>query len=485
MVIYPFPQNYEKLSDAFRVTSDGKELCVYACDVSAFPLNQVWPGYQRPFEQTEPAYYVSLGSDDPCTLEILPQKAFETLTVRPLARHITPHISDGAVSIDLPGPGQYSLEFDGTHHVLTVFVNPEKEFDVTADGENTLYFAPGVHFLEEAVELDSGATVYLAPGAVVYGGFKASEKKNIRILGYGVLDNSNIERGKGGPIRFSRCENVWVEGITVVNSAEWSMHFAGCTNVTADNIKLIGMWRYNADGCDFTNCTNAVLRNSYLRNFDDCIVVKGLTLNREKPVRNILAERCVLWCDWGRAMEIGAETSAPSISGVRFSDCDIIHGDAVMMDLQHGDRADISDIVFENIRVEYAAHALAGKLQTAPDEQYVNPDETHMPELFTVITIRTIYSHDEYTGNISGVRFKNIEVSTEDGRIPPSRVCAMAPDTEISDIVFENIRVNGQKCETLESLNVSVGADTALPASNITSGSQPTAAGTVKNLSVR
>ena len=489
MLIYPFPENYEKISEQFSVSCENKPVGVYSCDVSAEPFNQVWPGYQRPFEQTEPTSYVSLGSDNPFTLTITPQKSFEKVTVRPLSKNIVPEIMGGSVTVTFPGPGQYSVEFDDRHNVLTVFANPEKTFSVNPDGENVMYFGPGVHYFDEKTELDDNQTVYIDKGAVLYGSLYAENKKNVRILGYGILDNSSFRRSTGAPVRFSHCENVLVEGITVVNSSEWSMHFSGCENVCVDNIKLIGMWRYNSDGCDFTNCTDACIKNSYLRNYDDCIVVKGLTMNREMPVKNILAENCVLWCDWGRAIEIGAETSAPFFSGVHFKNCDIIHGDAVMMDIQHGDRAEISDIVFEDIRAEYTAKASKPLLQTARDEQYVNHDENYMPNLFTVITVRTIYSHDETTGNISGVTFKNISVMTEDGRTPPSFIGATAPDTSISGITFENISVNGKKCITPQDLNLTVatsdkpGAD--LPAGCIVGASQSREnIGTVKDVQI-
>ncbi len=486
MTIYPFPQSYEKTSTQFAVTCGGEKVGVYLCDVSAFPLNQVWKGYQRPFEQTEPTSYVTLGSDGEFTLSIKPEKAFEKVIVRPLSKNITPVVSGDTVEITFPGAGQYSVEFDDTHHVLTVFANPEKEFDIDETDENTLYFAPGVHFMESVIALDDYQTVYIAPGAVVYGGFKASGKTGVRILGYGILDNSNLARGKGDPVSMSHCKNVHIEGFVVVNSCGWNMHIAACENVVVDNIKLIGMWRYNADGCDFTNCTNAVLKNSYLRNFDDCIVIKGLVHNTTLPVQNFYAEKCVLWCDWGRAIEIGAETCAPTMSNIRFYDCDIIHGDAVMMDIQHGDRADIYDVTFDNIRAEYTAFAQAGKLQTADDEVYVNPNPKHMPELFTVITVRTIYSNDDHTGNIKNIRFKNISVTTEDGRMPHSFIGATAKESSIADIFFENITLNGKKITSIDDMNLSVAASggaVELPPSCIAKDMN-TDYGTVKNIEI-
>jgi len=47
-------------------------LCVHPARVSAFPMNQVWPGYQRPVEQTKMASFVSFDMAKPGELSIVP-----------------------------------------------------------------------------------------------------------------------------------------------------------------------------------------------------------------------------------------------------------------------------------------------------------------------------------------------------------------------------------------------------------------------------
>lgn len=460
MAIFHRFDGYEKKSDEFKVFSGETEIDVLSCTVSAHPLNQVWPGYQRPREQTEQSAYVSLESDGEVTLEITPARPFSDVTVRPLSKNVVPKSDGNKVTVTFTSVGQYSVEFDGKHNILTVFINPEKEFEIDKNSDNVIYFGAGVHKMTETIRPDNGQTVFIDRGAVVCGSIAAESKKNIRVLGYGILDNGYVERGgTGGPISLSHCENVRVEGITVVDSCVWSMHFAGCKNVTVDNIKLIGMWRYNADGCDFTNCENAVIRNSYLRNFDDCIVIKGIRQDTLLPVTNILAENCVIWCDWGRCLEIGAETSAPRMENIKFRNCDLIHGDTVMMDIQHGDRAEIENVSYEDIRVEYRNPHQQPVYQSEHDMKYENPDPGYMPPLFVVETHRTWYAVDDTIGDIRHIRFKDIQIFDSDGRIPYSKVHAEAEDTVIEDVSFENVTINGKKLKSLEEMNIHLGGD--------------------------
>ena len=460
MIIYPFPESYERVSEDFEVKWENQNIEVYNCDVSAYPFNRVWPGKQRSHTQTEKTSFVSFGSDGEVTVDIKPRNPFKNVTVRPLARKINPVINENGVSITFNGPGQYSVEFDGMHNALTVFINPEKEFNT----ENTevLYFPAGIHIFDERIQLKDNQTVFIDKGAVVYGSFNASQKKNISIVGYGIIDNSRMQRANeingcaildpnadsqtGNPVFLDRCENVLIDGVTIVDSSGWNLYIDGCKNVVVNNIKLIGNWRYNADGCDFCNCENAVLENSYLRTFDDCVTVKGFKLNNKLPVCNIEVKNCVLWCDWGRALEVGVETCAPYISDIVFRDCDIIHGSAVMLDVQHGDASDITNVSFENINIEYSGEEMPLVLQESDESQYPFPEKYYPPVPFYVTVVSTMWSIDKNSGNIKDIRFKNIYITTP-GEIPGgSGIVSEVEGSRIESVAFENIFVNGKKC---------------------------------------
>ena len=470
MKIYSFPTNYEKISDEFKVTASGESIGVYKCRVSAYPLDQEWPGYQRPLYQTEDAYYIMLGSDSEITLEIEAKKQFKTVTVRPLSKNVKHEIADKKVKVTFPGIGQYSVEFDDIHYTLKVFINPEKQFDIDKNSSDIIYFGPGVHTISNKIELLDNQTIFIDEGAVLYGGISAIEKKNISVIGYGIIDNSKMRRDTkhcypikdeewyGTPLFFEKCTNITVEGVTIVDSSCFSLHVDGCTNFIADNVKILGMWRYNSDGCDICNCTNATLKNSFLRTFDDSIVIKGLKTNRDLPEENILAENCVIWCDWGRALELGAETCAPYMRNIIFKNCDLIHGTHVMMDIQHGDRALVSNVLFEDIRVEYTGVEHEPVFQSYKDQQYVDAKNGFLPQLFAVMTKVNHWSYDGYAGDIKDIYFKDITVTVDNGKVPPSEITIYNKEkpSVIDNINFENIVINGKKI-TYDDMNISVG----------------------------
>ena len=455
--VYSFPEN-ETESKEFSVLADGQKIKCHEARVSAHPINQVWPGYQRPIDQSELTSFITFGADGEVKMSVECDYPTDNVIVRPKSKNIKVEIVDGKAEFTLPGQGQYVLEYGSKHNVLHIFVNPVKDFGINEENENVIYFGEGVTYLEEKFVIGSNTTVYVDEGAVVYGSFGAENAENIRIIGYGIIDSSNTERGNGTPLMFKNCKNVYVEGVIVRDAPQWTIHFADCDNCVADNIKLIGMWRYNSDGCDFTNSTNCVLRNSFLRNFDDCIVIKGLAWNDKPSGRNIYVDNCVTWCDWGKNVEIGAETSADEMTGITIRNCDCIRLMHQGLDLQHGDRAKISNVLFDDIRLEYEEKYDRSIMQSEKDQQYEDDNEKHYPPIAAITTVRTMYSKDDHTGEIDGVTFRNISVTTENDYKPRWWIERYNGVGEISNVVIENYTLNGEKIAEFENANIEMGS---------------------------
>lgn len=433
---------------------------VYSCRVSAVPFNQVWPGYQRPLDQTELAGFAHWGMSGPVTVQITTQRSFTNAVVRPGSRAIRPAVSAQTITFSLTKPGPVIVELDGPHQALHLFADPPEGEAPKSDTAGVRYFGPGVH-RPGKIQLQSGETLYVAGGAVVYTAVEARGASGVRILGRGIIDTSEYERDKGGGcIRLTDCSDVKIEGVILRDPDVWCLSAFGCREVEIANVKLVGLWRYNADGIDICNSQNVVIRDSFVRAFDDAIVLKGLNWGQggfhERPVRNVRVHGNVIWCDWGRALEIGAETSAPEMAEVRFRDCDIIRTTHIAMDIQCGDRALVHDIRYEDIRVEIDDACPVPRMQGSREERYrEDPPGAHVPNLLVIVIARNPYSKDAERGNVRDVVYSNVSVSSK--RVARSFFNGLDGEHTVENILIENLRFNGEPVAGAAAGNLSVG----------------------------
>ncbi len=456
---WPVPEG-EALDEHYELKVGGQAVPVYACRVSAVPLNQVWPGYQRPVDQTELAGFACWDMQGPVQVEVRSHRAIESVTVRPLSLGIRPAIDGDRISFTLERPGAVIVEVNGMHHALHLLPSPPEKDAPAADAPGVRYFGPGVHRPGRIV-LQSNETVYLAGGAVVYGSIHASGAANIRIAGRGILDVGPFERGVGGgAVRLSDCSGIRIEGIVMRDPDVWCLSLFGCRQATIDGVKLVGLWRYNADGIDICNSQDVEVSDCFVRAFDDALVIKGLKSGRgsfdERPVRNVSFRRCVVWCDWGRAMEIGAETCAPEIADIAFEDCDIVRTTHIAMDIQHGDRAAIRDIRYENIRVEIDPWNPRPRMQQSREEQYTAAaDDRYCPTLLEIVIRKNFYSKDADRGTVRNVLFKDIEVTSP--LMPPSSFRGFDAEHDVAGVTIENLRFNGKPAGNAEEAGLRIG----------------------------
>ena len=453
IVIHPAPVEETPSAD-YTVTVNGQPVFVHQARVSAQPINQVWPGYQRPLEQTEMAAFATWDMGGPVEVAVASARPVREVKVRPASRGITPSLEGQTLRFTLDRPGAVTVEVNGMRRALHLFANPPEAGAPDPEDPAVRYFGPGVH-CPGVIRMTSGQTVYLAGGAVVYGAIVAEKADHIVIRGRGILDGSKFSRGDvHALINTLGCNHVTIEGITLRDPCGWTLVPVVCREVRIRNIKLIGLWRYNADGIDFVNSRNCSVEDSFVRSFDDCIVFKGLKgwpgveCNFE-PVTDIQVRRCVLWCDWGRALEIGAETMASEVSGLSFEDCDIIHSLDVAMEVQNGDRAHCHNLLFSNIRVELDDDCARPVYQKQRGQAYaVAPADRHLSQLIVLVTSENMWSRDPVRGRVDGIRFKDIEVTA--WAMPELYFAGRDAEHGVRDVSIENLRINGRRVRNVE-----------------------------------
>jgi len=474
----------------YEVFVDGQSVCVQTARVSAVPFNQVWPGYQRPLDQTELASFAYWDMEAEADIEVVSLLPLKNVIIRPVSSGIIPKRTGNRIGFHVSEPAHLTVEVDGQHRVLHLFMSrPEKDVpslrgQQVLDGSiykfglaeqdapdpadfNVIYFPPGIHEVG-TISLRSGQTVYIAGGAVVYGAIVAQHASNVRIAGRGILDGSTIPRlGLFGKVRSFQpavdsfgtlhlydCDDVDIEGIVIRDPNVYAITPVICRNLRISDVKIVGLWRYNSDGIDPCNCENVIIERCFVRSFDDSIAIKGLAdlsphgeyeIGRRRA-DNILVRDCVIWNDWGRAFEIGAETCATEISNVHFQNCDIIHASRVAMDIQNGDAALVRNIVFEDIRVELHDNEPEPRTQERPSDTYSDTMEgEYCPRLFVLHVPKTAYSVDEERGRIMNVTFRNIR--TIGKKVPESRINGYDDEHQVEDVIIENLRL-GDKVAT-------------------------------------
>ena len=110
-----------------------------------------------------------------------------------------------------------------------------------------------------------------------------------------------------------------------------------------------------------------------MHSFDDSIMIKGIDKYAETDNTDMLIENCVIWCDWGKALELGLETACEEYTRITFRNCDVIRGGNTACDVQNGDCARVHGILFEDIRLELESSYTPAVYQKS-DAQIYAPD---------------------------------------------------------------------------------------------------------------
>ena len=459
------------LSEDYRVFAKGEEIPVYSCRISKYSFNTWWQGHQRSFDQSTLCSYINLVGDEAVTLKIEARKPHSRVMLKPYSKNVATTEENGMITVELKENGQFVLELDDHMGLLYIFYS--KPITCPNTESVTHYFGPGVHFPKQ-IDLKSGDRVYIDKDAMVYGCLLAHDAENVEIFGNGIIDDSGEARFFSGGyddyivgnMRFFDCKNISIRGVGMSKSAAWCLSFFNCFDVSVENVKIFGQWRYNTDGIDICNCQNIYIKDSFVHSFDDSVTIKGVLQYQKTSNKNIHVEGCTLWCDWGKTCEIGIETACIEYENISFVNCDLLRPGNIACDISNGYTAYIHDVRFENIRVEYNSFDAPEQLQESDDMVYSRQGEVAIPALFVVHNNKFDNSggtnYETHSGNAIGdktawvtdVVCKDITVYYDEG-VPLTNgkptisvtLCNSRPDARFKNITVENVVCNGKRLE--------------------------------------
>jgi len=285
-------------------------------------------------------------------------RAFTNVYIRPISRKITPTISNNILSLTMDAPDYLCIEIDNLPP-LFLFANPFQNYQVSATDPKVHYFGPGIH-KPGIVNLQDNEIVYISSGAIVYGGIRANNASNIKLIGQGILDG-NFEFSQ--MIHLVNCTNVLFDGPIIRHGKSWTITLVNCNNVKLSNLKVISFGP-TGDGVDPLGCKNVEISNCFFRCTDDCIAIKSPAKNQ--TVKNINIHNCIMiGFAYSDGFTIGFETNGRFITNVAVQDCDILMarggsrvGGHSAFSIVCDGPAKISNVIFDNIHVEKAENKL-------------------------------------------------------------------------------------------------------------------------------
>lgn len=479
--IYSVPTE-EPEYEGYKVTVDSQNAPVLQVRCSSMPFNRRWPGHQRSIDQSELCGMVRFWFEEEVKITVTADRDFENAVIRPLSKNVKLHCEGRNISFVITEPGGYSLELDGYHHNLHIFADRKSEYNININDKNVIYYDAGYH---EAgiVNLKSNQTVFIDEGAIVYGCFHIKECENVKILGRGIIDNShnveellftpeNLGDGKFAvqnsrreqTIHIVNAKNVYLDGFVIRDSLVYNVGMWNCEDIEIRDLRIVGCWRYNSDGIDFHNCRRGHMSGCFVRTFDDSICYKGHPGYME-VCEDIIAEDCVVWCDWNHALEFGAECCAKQMRNLVYKNIDVIRQMGTALNVGNVDYGHIHDILYENIRVEYDdTPYLIPQIQSNDECEFkIYPDNKWLPPVIRLY----IVEHREYSGgrpergHISDATFRNIQITAK--RMPPIELNGFDATHRIDNVVFENVCLNGEKITDKENANITCNEFAEIP----------------------
>ena len=253
--------------------------------------------------------------------------------------------------------------------------------------------------------------------------------------------------GEGGYLRPNfvqpyRCQNVLIEGVTIVNSPMWEIHPVLCTNVTVRGV-TIRSHGPNNDGCDPESCKDVLIERCVFDTGDDCIALKsgrnddGRRVN--VPIENVVIRDCEMKDGHG-GVTIGSEISggARNVFALRCT-MDSPQLDRALRFKNNSVRGGLVEHIYmRDVTVGQVAEAIV-----AADFFYEEGDSGKYTPVLRDVEVRNVTSRkSRYALLLRGyahapVTDVRVIDCTFDGVAEPDRL------EGVRDVVLTNVRVNG------------------------------------------
>ena len=434
LITDPGPGDNYMRSAHFEVTVEGAQSYVY----ENFKRNTGEKYLQKtPMESFSWTSFVSVEPVE-VVVSFLNEEDLDSVVIRPLSLNIEGEIQGNTVKFTMPAGRKVTIEkYNDLKYVCFLFGHLEEPKPEGISAENTIAFEPGVHYLENDMQiLKSNQAVWLKPGAVVHGRIHGEDIDNAQIVGRGILTASHVERsdlkfGEGyaekrasRPLNISGT-NLRVQGPTIVDAPFWSTRIEGTDSTKLSYVSHTSVlgWYVNSDG--FQDMTHVRASDLFTCVNDDSFILNN--------IGDCVVERSVVWGQVaGAPLRLGWN-GVEDLDTIIYRDIDILHfwGNAGVISLKHGGPSHVRNIIIEDIRIEDQMQRF---LELEIKKHIWSPEGTGFGYVSNIV-IKDITIHNPFINRIPS------HVNGVEGHI-------------IKDVTLENVQVAGKRIRSFDELNI-------------------------------
>lgn len=291
----------------------------------------------------------------------------------------------------------------------------QRAIDAAFQAGGGLVYAPPGDFLTGGLELKSRVTFYLEAGCVLLGSpnigdytyhpgppvkgdanghhlIFAQRAEDVTLCGLGTINGQGENYWEPNPqrppvppeetwhdvasghfqainnndrpspmVEIVKCRNVHISGVTLKNSAGWTLRPIDCESVFIDGVRIRNpFWGRNTDGMDITSCRNVFVSNCDIIGGDDGICLKSENpYGADVPVsKNIAITNCVV-SSASNGFKLGTATCG-AFENIVFSNSVIYsdNGSPMMnrviggINIETVDGGSVDGVVVSNIRMQ-------------------------------------------------------------------------------------------------------------------------------------
>jgi hypothetical protein len=243
-----------------------------------------------------------------------------------------------ATKISISRPGDFLSE------ARMLFIFAGTPITPPPTGPNVTIVPAGVH--RESLNPKNGQTIYLAPGAYVFGSLNLWQVANVKVLGRGTIvydgpqdpttDEGWMQKPDWHCIEAYQAHNVEIDGLTcIVRSRTWSIQMKDSTDFRYDDLRVMGgnVGNANQDGMDWLGGGDTVVNHAFFRASDDDLAEQGnwdgyTQADLVRPgadVSNVLVENSEFSTSISNVVRLGWPQKIFNSHNFTLRDSDILH----------------------------------------------------------------------------------------------------------------------------------------------------------------